>query len=72
MTALAPNMPAKTNYEVTNHVGTLVFTSDDLKIAKAWVQRNKDVLPGLKVEEVFVSVTRRRVYVPRPALKVVT
>lgn len=52
------------DFEVVTPAGVTVFTSPDLDLAKAHARR----LPGLRVEMVETTVTRRRAYAPRPQL----
>lgn len=53
------------DYQVTNHVGTLLYTSPDKELAKEWARRNALTFPGLVVEEVEHITVRRRIYAPR-------
>jgi hypothetical protein len=60
------------DFEAVNGVGKVVRTFGDLALAKAWVKEHQETFPGLHVEEVTRSETRRRVYVPRVSLAVIS
>lgn len=58
----------RTDFEAVNARGTTLATFGEIALARAWVKRNADIHPGLHVEEVTVTVTRRRAYMPRLTL----
>jgi hypothetical protein len=61
----APNgLASQTDYEIRNAVGTLLFTSPDLDIAKDWLRDRAAQWPGAQVNEVICWRTERRVYKP--------
>jgi hypothetical protein len=49
-------------YEVRSVVGALLFTSPERRLALRFARRNRDLFPGLAVEEVTRSESRRRLY----------
>jgi hypothetical protein len=59
------------DYEVRNAIGTLLFTSPDLKLAKAWLSECAAQWPGAQVNEVLRWRTERRVYKPVAYLRAV-
>ena len=56
------------DYEAVTPAGVTSATFDSLPLAKAYVRDNADRLPGLVVEEVTTTITRRPAYRPRLAL----
>jgi hypothetical protein len=51
-------------YEVRNRVGTLLFTSSDIDLAKGWLRERAAMWPGAQVNEVTNWKTERRVFKP--------
>lgn len=54
-------MAVQTEYEVVAPSGRTVLTTDRRDIAIAHVARHADAVPGLHVEEVVTTITRRAV-----------
>lgn len=54
----------KLDYEVRNALGTLLYTSPDIDLAKDWLRERAAQWPGAQVEEVTTTVQRRRVFKP--------
>lgn len=61
----------RTDYEAVTARGATVRTFRTLEQARAWVSDHKGELPGLIVEEVTTTITRRRVYRPVSYLRAV-
>lgn len=57
---------AAVDFHVVNSLGRVLYTSPDRDLAKSWAKRNATMHPGLQVEEVTVTTSRRRVYKPAP------
>lgn len=53
-----------TSYHVLTAVGALIKTFDDPKAARKWASANQGLYPGVSVEEVVTTVTRRRIFKP--------
>lgn len=64
-------MTSRIEYEAVTPAGRTVFTSPDQDIARRWVFDRKSDFPGLIVEEVTTTITRRRVYRPVSYLRAV-
>lgn len=64
-------MTVTTSIEVRNHVGTLLYTTNEPDLARAWCRNNAARHPTAYVEEVTTMVSRRRIYRPRNHLRVV-
>lgn len=54
----------RTDFHVTNALGTTLATFDSLDLARIWVRRHLWRFPSLRVERVTFSVTRKTVYRP--------
>jgi len=54
-----------TDLQAINGRGLLIRTFGDRKIARRWVVQNAALHDGLRLEEVTVSVVRRRLFTPR-------
>ena len=59
------------DYSVVNARGTVLFTSPDEDLAKAWLRDRAAQWPGAQVDEICRWETRRRVYRPVRYLRVV-
>lgn len=53
-----------TQYEVRNRIGTLLYTSSDIDLAKTWLRDRAAQWPGAQVNEVTSWKTERRVFKP--------
>lgn len=60
-----------TDYHVVNAVGTVLYTSPDKDLAKDYARANGATFPGLRVQEVIVTETRRTVWSDRSHLRLV-
>ena len=61
-------MIQRIDFEAVTARGATIRTFDTLDLARAWVGERKAEFPGLHVEEVVTTVTRRRAYQPRLTL----
>jgi hypothetical protein len=61
---------AVVDYHVVSCRGALLYTSPDRELARAWAYRNRARHPGLQVEEVTVTTSKRRIYKPAPPREV--
>lgn len=59
-----PGAIGNAEYEVRNSVGTLLYTSSDLDLAKAWLRERAAQWPGAQVNEVVTWKAERRVFKP--------
>ena len=55
-------MSVKTTYEAVNAIGTVVHTFSDRDLARAWARKNAPKWPGVKVEEVVKTETRKALW----------
>ena len=53
------------SYEIITPAGVTIRTCDSAELARKFVLANKKALPGLSIDEVEVTVTRRRIHQPR-------
>ena len=58
----------RTDYQAVNTVGTVIRTFDDAGAARKWAAANARTYPGVQIDEVTVTTTRRRLYRPSPRL----
>lgn len=61
-------MTRREDFEVVNRIGTVLYTSPDLELARKWAKANGLIHPGLKVERVTTTITREPAYTPRLSL----
>jgi hypothetical protein len=67
---LSGGTSTRSDYHVTNALGTTLATFEAIDMARAWVRRNIERFPSIRVERVTYSVTRETVYRPaRPAFQ---
>lgn len=59
------------DFEVRNRIGTLLYTSPDGELAKAWLRERAAQWPGAQVNEVTSWKTERRVFKPVAYLRAV-
>lgn len=50
------------DFEVVNAFGTVFLTTSEIDRAMAFVKANRDTFPGLVVQKVIRTVTRKTVY----------
>jgi len=55
-------MTTLTTYEAVNPIGTVLRTFSDPDLAKAWARKNAQQWPGVSVEKVTVTTTRRKLW----------
>lgn len=60
----------RTDFEVVTPAGVTILTSSDLELAKNYARDRANQIPGLRVEIVETTVTRRRAYAPRVLARV--
>lgn len=53
------------SFEIVTSRGVTVRTFDSAESARKYVLAHKHDLPGLSIQEVVVTVTRRTIYQPR-------
>lgn len=63
---------ASVEFEVKNARGTLLYTSPELKLARAWLSERAAQWPGAQVNEVTSWKTERRVFKPVAYLRAVS
>lgn len=56
----------RTDYQAVNAVGTVLRTFGDAGAARKWASANAVTYPGVQIDEVTVTTSRRRVYRPAP------
>ncbi len=55
-------MTTLTTYEAVNPIGTVLRTFSDPDLAKAWARKNAQQWPGVKIEEVIKTETRKALW----------
>lgn len=58
--------PSRTDFQVTNEIGTVLQTFGAADLARAWAKSHCEVFGLLDVEEVTVTETRKRIYRAKP------
>lgn len=51
-----------TTYEALNQIGVVVHTFSDHRLALAWARRNASKWPGVKIEQVTRTETRKTLW----------